>query len=223
LIELLVVIAIISILAAMLLPVMASAKEKSKRVACKSNLRQAIIAVHMYGSDFQERVPTGRDNSDEWHSIRISSVSFSNLVQYTGNLRVMDCPNFTFGAQARYDGRWGYLVGYNYLGDANQKTWSVGGSNWWYSPRKISESGTNYILADANHFGLGLVMAPHGKTGPCNKDGATFRRTAGTETSEMIGAAGGNVGRLDSSVLWYSIRKLNVRRASSYPGYMGYW
>ena len=100
LIELLVVIAIIAILAALLLPVLATAKEKGKRVACKSNMRQAIIAVHLYGNDWLEKVPSGRDDLGNWHALRISSLSYTNLVDYTGNLRIMDCPNFTFGSRA---------------------------------------------------------------------------------------------------------------------------
>ena len=123
LIELLVVIAIIAILAAMLLPTMASAKEKSKRAACKSNLRQAIITVHLYANDNQDKVPDGRDNNDKWHSLRIRSTTYTNMIDYTGNFKIMDCPNFTFGAQPRYNGSWGCLVGYNYLGNANMGNW----------------------------------------------------------------------------------------------------
>ena len=111
LIELLVVIAIIAILAAMLLPTLASAKEKAKRVACKSNMRQCITTFHIYGNDFQDKVPSARENQNQWHAVRISSATWSNLVQYSGNQGILDCPNFRFNTNYlnRYNSQWGYL------------------------------------------------------------------------------------------------------------------
>lgn len=54
LVELLVVISIISVLAALLLPALAAAKEKARTINCSSNLRQIGLAFHLYANDNQD-------------------------------------------------------------------------------------------------------------------------------------------------------------------------
>jgi prepilin-type N-terminal cleavage/methylation domain-containing protein/prepilin-type processing-associated H-X9-DG protein len=83
LIELLVVIAIIAILAAMLLPALARAKETGRRIVCLNNLRQVSLASQMYVNDNQGAYPP-RSSTSRW-----PNQLYDN---YGKNLNVLLCP-----------------------------------------------------------------------------------------------------------------------------------
>jgi len=102
LIELLVVIAIIAILAAILFPVFAQAREKARAISCLSNSRQIGTAILMYGQDYDETlipwfVRTGLPR-DEWRHDLLSWVQ--NLQPYIKNGNPVDPPAGFNGVKA---------------------------------------------------------------------------------------------------------------------------
>jgi prepilin-type N-terminal cleavage/methylation domain-containing protein/prepilin-type processing-associated H-X9-DG protein len=98
LIELLVVIAIIAILAAILFPVFAQAREKARTASCQSNLKQFGVAMRMYTDDYDGiyvpswMYPNGWDNCPRY--------TWADLIQpYVKNHQILVCPS---AAQLRF-------------------------------------------------------------------------------------------------------------------------
>lgn len=95
LIELLVVIAIIAILAAILFPVFARAKENAKRACCMSNLKELGLGLHMYAQDYDEWFPIGTDTT-QWGSDQNPKLAFEwALWPYVKNQDLFYCPSST--------------------------------------------------------------------------------------------------------------------------------
>ena len=69
LIELLVVIAIIAILASLLLPALARAKEQAHRTTCKNNSHQWLLSLTMYAGDNDGTFPPGGSGNPYWNSV----------------------------------------------------------------------------------------------------------------------------------------------------------
>ena len=130
LIELLVVIAIIGLLAALLLPALARARELGKRTRCASNLRQIGVAFLLYGSDQEDCLPNTGDPflwmGRRWRWIVQPYLAFSGSAVVAGDPNVstnftpgvLICPSDP-GAATNYDSTsYGYTAA-SYFPDAS--------------------------------------------------------------------------------------------------------
>jgi type II secretory pathway pseudopilin PulG len=107
---LLVVIAIIAILAAMLLPALANAKERAKRISCLSNVKQDDVASQMYANDNQQWLPPmevviGGNNVVGGWCWDMPGLTITNMLPYGLTRNTLYCPSTTDQNQ---DNEWNY-------------------------------------------------------------------------------------------------------------------
>ena len=101
LIELLVVIAIIALLAAILFPAFARARENARRAACQSNLKQIGIGIAQYSQDYDERLPINQTNYSGYYGVLnygdpgAPTSYWTAIYPYTKSAQIELCPSST--------------------------------------------------------------------------------------------------------------------------------
>jgi prepilin-type N-terminal cleavage/methylation domain-containing protein/prepilin-type processing-associated H-X9-DG protein len=189
LIELLVVIAIIAILAAILFPVFAQAREKARQTSCLSNSKQISTAMMMYVQDYDEVMP-----------MAISYPNWGTWTQYvapyTKNWDIMFCPSGGRRLQASWD------LGPQYQWWANWQYFSQYGYNWDYLNRANGDcsnfvAGPSYLggpptaLAAINQPAATVMLTDNGMKTPDKNVGTSISYAPATYTADDACGYGG--------------------------------
>jgi prepilin-type N-terminal cleavage/methylation domain-containing protein/prepilin-type processing-associated H-X9-DG protein len=215
LIELLVVIAIIAILAAILFPVFAQAREKARQSACLSNTKQIGTSMLMYAQDYDEAFPPSRF-SDASDSSGSRNSSWNIMVQpYVKNARVFGCPSdatpisltrtappecpdslVTFNGATRLDQNrrsFNGLSGTN-PGGAGPQVDGIMAANWGASQAEVSApAGTALLVERFGESGAALTI--------CQNRSSTYKGNDVNNYRRMPGANGLQVAILNETAL----------------------
>jgi len=226
LIELLVAIAIIAILAAILFPVFAQARDKARQTNCLSNSKQVALGLMMYAQDWDDGGPINYAAGLLWperycgHNPNILCW-WEVIIPYTKNEDIFNCPSAAFkvtgsiGNSRRTYPKNGISLGFNsWLGEGNYGTGLIG---------RCPEPARVFMFGDsADRIGwstfIAFANARNPQIGPPYGTGTL---TPGDNLTRHSG--GSNLGFLDGHVKWMRWQQLAVWYAPDrQPGQVGY-
>ena len=230
LIELLVVIAIIGILAALLLPAMAKAKEKAQRTKCLSNLKQFDLGLINYASDNRDRLPVLGSGNWAWDMPRTVADS---MLQNGVTRDIMYDPS---NPGQNIDLEWNYSLQYRVIGYAmtlpGTASVTLTNQNQSLIPQPVAIGTVLLPPADPSRRVLtaGIVLSQSSQNVTANKMSYTYVHIPNFPTTlpdqrsshlDSIGRypTGDNSAMLDGSARWIKFQSMICRTQGSTPGF----
>lgn len=195
LVELLVVIAIIAILAAILFPVLARAREKARQASCMSNIKQLCLAWQQYADDHDEVCLSTTMRPDPYSSDPDTTwfIWTHSILPYVKNEQVFGCPSdgehkFT----TMHGGRGSLSIGYNfYFSQTYYGIPTLG--EFRYPSQDVIFGDTTNGATEAGYRGYEFFMSP-----------LSNRKCGDLEALYPQHNGGANLGFVDGHVKWMS-------------------
>lgn len=183
LIELLVVIAIIAILAAILFPVFAKAREKARQSSCLSNLKQLGLGVLSYAQDYDETFPRYYHIAVTGYNDGVSSngiCMYSAMMPYVKNAQIFACPSQKPTPTYTFTGSGVVITSSYLLNSYTCLTWDTSGQGLYLSLGSIPDASKLILMTEYTGYHTAFMGYTTGTSWPAthcpcrHNDGQNF-------------------------------------------------